>query len=229
LTAPDANPNARSGSELESVLEAEREGEPFLTLRGEDGHLLVVRLAAFREAVNVGRLGGNDIVLSWDDQVSRTHARLEWVATGWTVVDDGLSTNGTFVNEQRVAGRVRLNDGDTLRMGRTPLVFRAPEQHEIRRTLPANELVATAKRLTDTQRRVVIALCRPYREPGAFAKPATNQEIADEVFLSVDAVKTHLRALFAKLGVGDLPHNQKRLRLVEAAFQLGVVSERDLR
>ena len=54
--------------------------------------------------------------------------------------------------------------------------------------------------LSETQRRVLVALCRPFRDGSAFATPATNQEIAAEVFLGVDAVKTHLRALFAKFG-----------------------------
>ena len=44
----------------------------------------------------------------------------------------------------------------------------------------------------------------------------------------MDAIKTHLRALFAKFGVEDLPQNQKRARLIERAFQTGLVSERDL-
>ena len=41
-------------------------------------------------------------------------------------------------------------------------------------------------------------------------------------------MKTHLRALFAKFGVEDLPQNQKRAKLIERAFQTGLVSERDL-
>jgi hypothetical protein len=44
----------------------------------------------------------------------------------------------------------------------------------------------------------------------------------------VDAVKAHLRVLFEKFGVSHLPQNEKRLRLVEAAFHSGVVTERDL-
>lgn len=70
-------------------------------------------------------------------------------------------------------------------------------------------------RLTDTQRAILDALSRPLEEQGAYASPATNQEIADEVFLSVDAVKGHLRALYAKLGLEDLPQNRKRARLAE--------------
>jgi hypothetical protein len=43
------------------------------------------------------------------------------------------------------------------------------------------------------------------------------------VFLSVDAVKTHLRALFNDFGLAELPQNQKRATLAERAMQLGVV------
>jgi ATP/maltotriose-dependent transcriptional regulator MalT len=74
---------------------------------------------------------------------------------------------------------------------------------------------------------VLIALCRPYRE-ASFATPATNQEIAAEVFLSVDAVKMHLRTLFGKFQLAELPQNQKRATLVERALQFGVISHRDL-
>ena len=82
--------------------------------------------------------------------------------------------------------------------------------------------------LSDTQRRVLVALCRPYKDGAAFASPATNQQIAEELFLSVDAVKTHLRVLFAKFGIEQLPQNQKRARLVERAFHSGVITGRDL-
>jgi len=58
--------------------------------------------------------------------------------------------------------------------------------------------------------------------------PATNQQIADELFVSVDAIKTHLRALFAKFGIEDLPQNQKRVRLVELALKTGVLTVREL-
>ena len=81
--------------------------------------------------------------------------------------------------------------------------------------------------LTDTQRSVLVALCRPYRD-NDFATPATNQEIAGELFLSVDAVKMHLRTLFGKFALGDLPQNQKRARLAETALQSGAVARHEL-
>jgi hypothetical protein len=41
-------------------------------------------------------------------------------------------------------------------------------------------------------------------------------------------VKGHLRTLFEKFGVEDLPQNRKRLRLVERAVETGAVSLREL-
>ncbi|HTT95718.1 MAG TPA: hypothetical protein VMF55_13680 [Solirubrobacterales bacterium] len=85
----------------------------------------------------------------------------------------------------------------------------------------------TDVRLTDTQLAILAALCRPISSGNRFATPATNQEIADEVFLSVDAVKGHLRTLYRKFGIEDLPHNQKRARLVELAIEGGYVVEEE--
>ena len=85
----------------------------------------------------------------------------------------------------------------------------------------------TDVRLTDTQLGILAALCRPISSGNHFATPATNQEIADEVFLSVDAVKGHLRTLYRKFGIEDLPHNQKRARLVELAIEGGYVKREE--
>jgi pSer/pThr/pTyr-binding forkhead associated (FHA) protein len=45
------------------------------------------------------------VVIEGDLLVSRLHAKLERIGGAWTIVDDGLSRNGTFVNGQRVIGR----------------------------------------------------------------------------------------------------------------------------
>ncbi|CAM3248375.1 FHA domain-containing protein [Prescottella defluvii] len=177
--------------------------------------------------VTVGRSSEADVPLVSDPEVSRLHATIEWIGTDWTIVDDGLSRNGTFVNGERISGRRRLRNGDSIRIGNSAFVFRdlsgqGGEQTRIAADIP------TVRSLTPTQRSILIALCRPYKHNAAFANPASNQQIADEVFLSVDAVKTHLRALFAKFGVEKLPQNQKRLRLVEKALHSGVITEHDL-
>ena len=54
------------------------------------------------------------------------HAALERLGGEWTVVDDGLSRNGTYVNGERVTARRRLHDGDVVRVGGTAIAFRAP-------------------------------------------------------------------------------------------------------
>ncbi len=144
----------------------------------------------------------------------------------WELVDDGLSSNGTFVNGKRLSGRCRLNDGDTLRFGTTTSTFRSPEREQSG-TGDAAETPAAVS-LSTSQRRVLVALCRPYKGRSGFASPATDQQIAEELFLSVGAVKTHLRVLYAKLGIEELSPNEKRVRLVERAFSAGLISERDL-
>ena len=137
-----------------------------------------------------------------------------------------MSRNGTFVNAERLQGRRRLTDGDQLRIGRTAITFRAPSDLGRSSTLIAS--AAIPPKLTEAQRRVLVALCRPFADGSSFATPATNRQIADELFLSVDAVKTHLRTLGEKLALADLPQNVKRARLVERAFELGIVTQRDL-
>jgi FHA domain/Bacterial regulatory proteins, luxR family len=216
---------ANSVSELKARTEAERDGRPFLLYRdGQDRQQLFFLDAA---QASVGRRDTSDLVLDWDDQVSRLHAQFERVDSDWTIVDDGLSRNGTFVNGERLTGRRRLEDGDSLRFGATTMIFRSPQMDDQQGTAIASQ-IPTAVDLSTTQRKVLVALCRPYKEGTAFATPATNQQIAEELFLSVDAVKTHLRVLFAKFGIEKLPQNQKRIRLVERAFYAGLITERDL-
>src|SRR6185437_10627457 len=85
----------------------------------------------------------------------------------------------------------------------------------------------TDARLTDTQLAILVALCRPIAAGNHFATPATNQEIAAAVYLSVDALKGHLRALYRKFGIEDLPHNQTRARLVAPEIEGGYVEREE--
>ena len=78
--------------------------------------------------LTIGRSPATDICLEDDPLISRLHATLEQVAGVWTIVDDGLSHNGTFVNARRVSGRVRLRDRDRIKVGSTMLTFCAPPQ-----------------------------------------------------------------------------------------------------
>ncbi|MCC3328412.1 FHA domain-containing protein [Nocardia abscessus] len=200
----------------------------FLRFTDDAGRQQELTLTPDRGRVTIGRSPHADLALSWDAEVSRLHAAVEYLGAHWTIVDDGLSRNGTFVNGDRLVGRRRLMAGDVIRVGTSRVSFHdfggVPD--DITRTSTGS--MPTARSLTETQRSVLIALCRPYKHGAGFATPASNQQIAEELFLSVDAIKTHLRALFAKFGVEDLPQNQKRVRLAGLAMQSGLISDRDL-
>jgi pSer/pThr/pTyr-binding forkhead associated (FHA) protein/DNA-binding CsgD family transcriptional regulator len=216
-----------SAPELKAQIEAERGGRPFLVYRDGEGRQRIVVVDEATESLWVGRGDSADLRLDWDAEVSALHAQLEVVRGECTLRDDGLSRNGSFVGEQRVDGRRRLRDGDTLRFGQTTVLFRRPGEGAPEATVAAGQVPGAAT-ISPGQRRVLLALCRPFKEGSPFATAATNQEIAAELHLSVDAVKTHMRALFEKLEVEDLPQNQKRAALVERALQSGAVSRREL-
>ena len=215
---------ASTPAELKDQLAADRRGHPYLLLRDPCGDQRLVPLEG--HSMTVGRHGGNDLALEWDQKVSRVHARLERLGGHWTVVDDGLSRNGTFLNGTRVVGCRRLNDRDVLRFGRTDVLFRDPAEAP-EETAPADDAAGLA-RLTDSQRQVLVALCRPLAAPGGFGTPAPNRDIAEELHLSLDGVRTRLRALFDAFEVPDLPQNRKRAELARRALAAGVVTPADL-
>ncbi len=219
-------PKAVTGSELKAQIEAEREGRPFLVFRDEAAEQRILPVAADRTEIWIGRAQSADITLEWDREVSNLHAQLEFVGEECTLVDDGLSTNGSYVNEERVSGRRRLSDGDIVRVGRSRILFRAPGAVGESTVISTDAISAAG--VSPAQRRVLVELCRPFKDGAAFATPAGNQEIAAELHLSVDAVKTHLRALFEKFELGEVPQNQKRVTLVQRAMQSGLISARDL-
>jgi predicted component of type VI protein secretion system len=199
---------------------------PVLVYRDDTGAQQFVPLEG-QTSLTIGRGSGCDVRLAWDERVSRVHAGLDHVGSDWALVDDGLSRNGTFLNGERLNGRRRLHDGDTFVLGSTSFRFRDTSRGTSQLTKVGEQLV-TAASLSPTQRQIVTALCRPYKHDDPYATPASNQQIGDELFLSVDAVKTHLRTLFQKFQVEHLPQNQKRVKLVERVLGLGLVNRRDL-
>ena len=222
------SPHLASPVELKERLESDRAGVPYVVYRDERASQHIVRLSHGGRPVMVGRGKESDICLDWDPRASRLHAELCHVSGHWLVIDDGLSSNGTYLNGERVVGRLRLKDGDQLRIGNTTLLFREPIRRPGKSTVVGSLVEEGRPELSPAQRRVLLALCRPFREGAAFASPATNQQIADELCLSIPAVKTHLRTLFERFGIESLAQNEKRARLVQLSFNSGAVSPAEL-
>lgn len=72
----------------------------------------------------VGRTGGNDLILD-HTSVSKTHGSLAISPEGGLSVADTGSTNGTFVNDERIAyGKaISLAEGDSVRFGTVTVTF----------------------------------------------------------------------------------------------------------
>jgi FHA domain len=211
---------------LKALIDAEATGVPFLHWLDADGEQHILMLTDDRPRVTVGRRTHCDVALSWDKEVSREHALLEPVGEDWTLVDDGLSRNGSFVNGTQIRGRHRLTDRDRLCFGITHVTYRESSQAEGSESTARPPGAIGQIPLTDIQRKLLIALCRPIMDSTS-TTPATNPQIAAEVHLSVDAVKAHMRDLFVRFGLGELPQNEKRNRLVVTVIASGLLAPHD--
>src|SRR5512133_3025719 len=91
---------------------------PALTLQlfGED----TPRIFAIPEVI-IGRSPGSDLSIP-DDTVSARHARLSYHHSQWWVEDVG-STNGTYLNDERVSVPTVIVSGDDLRLGQVDMVL----------------------------------------------------------------------------------------------------------
>jgi pSer/pThr/pTyr-binding forkhead associated (FHA) protein len=206
--------------ELQDRIAAERRERPFLLFRDGDGVQQIQDLGDAPGRLTIGRSTNNDVALPWDREVSRVHASLERLGDEWTLVDDGRSHNGSFIDGARVQGRQRLRDGDAIALGRTVIVFRRPTGRESLRTATSQQ--RAMPKISEAQMRVLTALCRPYVD-SAYAVPASNKQIADELIIGVETVKTHMRALFEAFELGDLPQHQKRTALAQRALEAALV------
>jgi len=210
-----------SAREVVDRMAAQRSGSPYVLFRDGERRQRIAVLAEEPPLVHIGRGPACEIALPWDTEVSRVHAIVERAGGHWTLVDDGLSRNGSFVNGHRVRGRKRLEDGDELAIGRTRLLYVSGGEPALASTETTSEHVRP--HLSGAQQRVLLALCRPLlADP--FAGPASNREIAEVLFLSVDTVKSHLQVLFDRFGVGELPQNRKRAELARRAIESGAVA-----
>ena len=141
-----------------------------------------------RDVVRIGRGADNDIVLN-DREVSRNHAEVRLEGDDYILTDLG-STNGTFVNDQRIIRPIRLRDGDRLSMaGQVELVFVDSEA-----TTPVAGAAAprTALRIDPITRSVIIRgrELDPPLSPGQFAFLELLMSQPGRVYSRQDVIET---------------------------------------
>lgn len=112
----DASPLAVTGTAPQPE-PAPASGGPLTKLTGIGGMYLGTEFALAPGHYTVGRQEA-DLLLADDNQVSRKHAELSVDASGVTTLTDQGSTNGVWVNNQRVQSIV-LSPGDVIRIGTT--------------------------------------------------------------------------------------------------------------
>ncbi len=97
------------------------EAAPLASLLFRSGDFKGRRLPIKVPVVNIGRGDYNDLVIG-DPSVSTMHAKLQRREAIWILTDLG-STNGTFVEGERLAGETPLSPGTTLRFGDVIALF----------------------------------------------------------------------------------------------------------
>ncbi len=95
----------------------------------------IIKLA--KEIVNIGRAHNNDVILE-DASASRHHVQLR-LRFGVYTLFDANSRSGTFVNDVRVTEH-RLQPGDTIRIGRTRLIYLEDEAPNDARVVPTDTI-----------------------------------------------------------------------------------------
>jgi hypothetical protein len=219
---PHAQHTSTAG-EMVRLNAARRRGLALLTWRGRDGALEIVELDD-TTSYSIGRHPSMSVVIDWDAKVSALHAELECVGGEWVISDDGLSRNGTRVNEEPIRGRTRLRHRDLVRVGRCLLAFHAAAK--------AGEILLTETQDDDplppfdrTDRDVVRELCRTWLLRGDF-EPVENLVIAQQLNLSVHTFKKRLGNMYSRCGIHK-GKNKNRAALMYFVAQHGIISPRD--
>ncbi|MDH5283917.1 MAG: FHA domain-containing protein [Gemmatimonadota bacterium] len=100
---------------------------PMATFLVRSGSLKGERLTVRVPVVNIGRADYNDLVLP-EESVSGTHAKLTRREGVWVLSDLG-STNGTFIDGERLSGDAPLSPGNVVRFGDVSLMFDPTDDH----------------------------------------------------------------------------------------------------
>lgn len=161
-----------------------------------------------RPAILIGRGQDNDVALA-EQGISRQHARLDQDARGWTVTDLD-TTNGTFVNEQRIPPRepVPLGPGDRLRIGSSVLCLQPSQQPQ-----PQSRATAAPKTLASRHPLLAVggaalfllalaaavALVVLVLQPGETTVPTPTQGNPVELLITAVPVPTQMEGIVTSI------------------------------
>ena len=123
------------------------------------------REISLRSQTVLGRHAECDVLLT-EGHTSRRHARLVLSEDGYWLEDLG-SSNGTFINGNRISGRVRVASGDRLRFDVEEFDFRIPSQPVAPAPLAESKTVFRAPESAA----VVAESSGVFKRPGAWADP----------------------------------------------------------
>lgn len=109
-------------TQLVSIFDAPPHG-PFVRIVVKTGELAGREVLVTSQNFSIGAVEGNQLVLPDDPTISGRHARLLW-EEGILKVEDTNSTNGTYLNAQRLEpGRHLVRPGDEIRVGKVILIL----------------------------------------------------------------------------------------------------------
>ncbi|HLM03040.1 MAG TPA: FHA domain-containing protein [Pyrinomonadaceae bacterium] len=191
--------------------EPEPEPEKFLAAFKIAGKEKTIELAfKTNQRRNVGRTKENDLTID-DPSVSKIHASLVLNAENQLMVADTGSTNGTFVNEQRIAyGKaMTVNDGDRVKFGTVevffrrvpkPVEFETRENYETPTLAPETRQIVISPQAVQTPQNIIqeTAAVKQNPAPKAEQKPAPA---------ATDVYKTSEEAEIYKTGDGHEINN----------------------
>jgi pSer/pThr/pTyr-binding forkhead associated (FHA) protein len=222
LALAEAGELGRADALLAERIEAGRRDKSLLVYRDGEGRERILELEEGRRTT-IGRRADNDLALPWDREVSRHHAALEGDERGWSLVEPGLSRNGSYVNGRRVVGRQALGDGDVLRFGATVVVFRGPaaeappiaESEQSGLTALASSAIRSVE-LTVSERELLATLERT-------RTPETHEPGQADLGLPPDDVGRALQSLARRFAADGLPPEEQVPVILARARAIGLL------
>ena len=155
----------------------------------------------------MGRYPFCDVVLP-SHTISRQHARVVQVDDQF-FVEDMNSLNGTFVNGDRVRGRVLLKDQDRIRLYETLLIFRLTESSELEQTVDSAppEIAHTA----------------PYLQAGVATEEYDPEELEDRAIAVISALELRSGVCGGEQGQDQLRAILQRMHAISQQTELAAI------